>query len=150
MNCAPNSAGVLIVGYGNRMRSDDGVGPRAAQRLAGLGYDALEEHQLTPELAERVSSARLVIFIDADVAAPPGEIAVTRLAAAPGFPPVTRHFCSPPELLSLARELYGGAPPAAMIGIGGECFDWGEAISECAARGLELAVTEARRLAGGR
>ena len=46
---------VLIIGYGNPLRADDGVGWQAARRLAELRQDEFVEtlalHQLTPELA---------------------------------------------------------------------------------------------------
>jgi hydrogenase maturation protease len=147
MRHAPDSAGVLIVGYGNRVRSDDGAGPCAARRLFELGYNAIEAHQLTPELAEEISSAGFVIFVDADVTTAPGEIRVEAVAPEPGLAPITRHSCTPAELLTLARELYGGAPEAALIRIGAASFDFGESISEAAGHAVELAVAEAGRLA---
>jgi hypothetical protein len=49
---------VLIIGYGNPLRTDDGLGWRAAYRLAASLKDApveaLAVHQLTPELGEAI------------------------------------------------------------------------------------------------
>ena len=45
----------LIIGYGNPLRGDDGIGPAAAALLAGDAADGAEVlacHQLLPELAE--------------------------------------------------------------------------------------------------
>lgn len=67
---------VLIVGYGNPLRRDDGVGWYAAQRLShelsGEQAEVIACHQLMPELAERISQTDLVIFIDAAVGTSPG------------------------------------------------------------------------------
>ena len=67
------STRLLVIGYGNTLRGDDGVGPRAAEAIATLalpGVRALVCPLLTPELAEAVSQAGVVIFVDAAVDAP--------------------------------------------------------------------------------
>ena len=67
---------VLIIGYGNPLRTDDGLGWQAVQRLAAslkhAPVEALAVHQLTPELGESIRSAGLVIFIDASHEGQPG------------------------------------------------------------------------------
>ncbi|MFI5043071.1 MAG: hydrogenase maturation protease, partial [Acidimicrobiales bacterium] len=74
------AGGVLVIGYGNTLRSDDGVGWHAAALLAEdprlAGVEVLAVHQLTPELALDMSRATLVILIDAGADDPPGAIAV--------------------------------------------------------------------------
>ena len=47
---------VLVIGYGSPLRGDDAAGPLAARQLAQRGFEAIEAHQLTPELAEKVAS----------------------------------------------------------------------------------------------
>jgi Ni,Fe-hydrogenase maturation factor len=85
---APGDAagGVLVIGYGNTLRSDDGVGWHAAALLAGdrrlAGAEILAVHQLTPELALDFSRASLVILIDASADDPPGTISVRPLDVA--------------------------------------------------------------------
>ncbi len=87
---APGSpaGGVLVIGYGNALRSDDGVGWHAAALLADdprlAGAEVLALHQLSPELALDMSRASLVILVDAGVDDPPGTIAVLRPAGAGG------------------------------------------------------------------
>ena len=62
-------ARVLIVAYGNPMRSDDGIAWRAADALAPKvsesDVEILRLHQLTPELADAVRNFGTVIFVDA-------------------------------------------------------------------------------------
>jgi hydrogenase maturation protease len=128
----------LVVGYGNALRSDDGVGPRAADLLAAdprlAGADVLARHQLTPELALDMSRASLVVLVDARATARPGEITVRRLEAAGearagAGPGPSWHHVGPAELLALARELYGAAPPAFVVSVGAADLGPGETLS---------------------
>ena len=76
--------GVLIVGYGNPLRSDDGVGWHAAETLAAdprlEGAHVLTVHQLPPELAVELGEATLAVLVDARMGEPPGSISVTHVA----------------------------------------------------------------------
>ena len=77
--------GALIIGYGNVLRSDDGIGWHVAEHLAADarfdGVTVLQRHQLTPELALDVSRADLVALVDATQDRPAGTFAIERLAA---------------------------------------------------------------------
>jgi hydrogenase maturation protease len=117
---------VLILGYGNPLRGDDGVGWHAVQllleRSVELDATVTSYHQLMPELAEAVSKAERVIFIDARVGPTPGTVEVCQVAAgAPGYPTLSHHL-GPATLLALARGLYGRAPEAWILTITGESF----------------------------
>ena len=60
---------VLIVAYGNPLRSDDGVAWRAAdilaEKLSASDVEILRLHQLAPELADTLRGFDRVIFVDA-------------------------------------------------------------------------------------
>ena len=60
---------ILLLCYGNPLRRDDGVGWVIGERLAEMLREDVADvrvlHQLTPELAEPISRAGAVIFIDA-------------------------------------------------------------------------------------
>ena len=63
----------LIIGYGNTLRGDDGAGPRVAEAVAALNYPGVRTlvcPLLTPELADPISRAGAVLFVDAAVDAP--------------------------------------------------------------------------------
>lgn len=134
----------LIIGFGNPLRQDDGLGWRAAQLLQARADDAAEVltcHQLTPELAAKLSGARLAIFLDASVDQPPGTIRerVVQPAGCGSF----SHHLSPAELLGLARRVNHEACTAVLItggifeaGFGDRLTQSGE---ECAARMAESA-----------
>lgn len=123
---------VLIVAYGNPLRCDDGLAWRAAEELSkqNLGPDVqvVTAHQLTPELAESVSQASSVIFIDAAQSGVPGEIVLTPLLPQTQSSVFTHDF-SPSAILSLSEELYGKCPEAHSLSLVGECFDHGEELS---------------------
>lgn len=58
----------LIIGYGNELRSDDGVGQRVSDTVATWklpNVRALSVFQLTPELTENLATVNVAIFVDA-------------------------------------------------------------------------------------
>jgi Ni,Fe-hydrogenase maturation factor len=60
-----------VIGYGNTLRTDDGVGPYVATAVASWGLPGVVSvgvHQLTPELSELLASAELAVFVDARLA----------------------------------------------------------------------------------
>lgn len=128
----------LIIGYGNPIRGDDAVGLRVAEAARAAGCNAIAVLQLLPELAEPVSQASRVLFIDCDIRLAPGQVAISEPEAAAGWHAPT----SPAGLLELARELYSQAPPALCIGIGPETLELGETLSPI----VQKALPEALRL----
>ena len=152
------AARVLIVGYGNPLRSDDGVGQVVAERLMAdprlAGAEIRAAHQLTPELAMDASHAAVMVLIDAADGVPPGEVVVRRLArpgregqadggqagrTEEGGPPLTHHV-DPASLVALAAELWGSAPMTLMVGIGPASFDLGDALTPVVEAAVPVAV----------
>jgi len=143
--------GLLVIGYGNTLRRDDGVGPKVAEAVEALalpGVRALVRPLLTPELAEAVSRAGVVIFVDAAVDAP-REVQMRRLAPAASSQ-VMAHAASPATLLALARDVFGRAPEAWWLTIPVEDLALGEELSPLAQRGFERAVEEIKKRAAER
>ena len=141
-------ARVLILGYGNPLRSDDGVGWHAAVQLfraiAIPEVEVLPCHQLTPDLAEPVSRAELVLFLDGARPGKGGEFHCEEVTATEGSPSFTHHL-SPGLLLAIARDLYGAYPRAWLLTICGSRFDAGDSLSpevEAALRPLTVRVRE--------
>jgi len=134
-------SGLLVIGYGNTLRQDDGVGPRVAEAVAALalpGVRTLACALLTPELAEVVSQAEVVIFVDAAVDAP-REVRLRELAPAANSQ-VMAHATSPATLLGLARDIFGHAPKAWWLTIPVTNLGIGEEFSPLAQRGFDRAV----------
>ena len=128
--------GVVVVGYGNVMRTDDGFGWHAAARLADdprlAGVEILQRHQLTPELALDISTAALVVLIDATTGLPPGEFTVERVRRSRGTPNSWSHHLSPATLVSLSDELYGSAADVVVVSCGVQSLDVGDRLSSVA------------------
>jgi len=129
-------AQILIIGYGNPLRSDDGFGWRAAQKLATLlpesSFEVLVRQQLTPDLAESVSHFPLVIFVDAAVDLLPGELRIEEIRRPTGDESDTHslsHSVTPGTLLGWTGELYAKFPDGYCISVGGENFAEGESMS---------------------
>ena len=141
---------LLVIGYGNTLRRDDGVGPKVVEAVAALnlpGVRTLACPLLTPELAETLSQARLVIFVDAAVDAP-REVQLRKLAPADSSQ-IMAHAASPATMLALARDVFGHAPEAWWLTIPVENIGIGEELSAFTRRGLETALEEIERLAKG-
>lgn len=124
-------ADVLVIGYGNPLRGDDGVGCLVAEEVAKHIFDPESKvkvvacHQLNPELAEAVAETRAVIFVDASVDLSPGEVKVSNIAPDRFSPATITHHMKPSALLATASELFGQAPPAKAVAIGAVSFDMG-------------------------
>jgi hydrogenase maturation protease len=141
-------AGLLVVGYGNSLRRDDGVGPKVAEAVAALGLpgvQALACALLTPELAEPVSRAGAVIFVDAAVDAP-RKVQMRTLAPA-ATSQLIAHAANPATLLALARDVFSHAPEAWWLTIPVEDLGIGEELSPLAQRGFDLAVEQVKKWA---
>lgn len=132
-------ARVLIIGYGNPLRSDDGLGWYAAVQLfrsaASREVEVLPCHQLTPDLADAVSRSETVLFLDSTHEGAPGELRCNEIKAVEGHPSFTHHL-SPQDLLGIAGELYGSFPHAWLLTICGKNFGAGETLSAEVARRL--------------
>lgn len=123
---------MLIIGYGNPLRTDDAIGQCIARLMEDrLKYETLHvitAYQLTPELVQPIRDAQLVIFIDARVGAVPGKIIWENVE--PHFSAsVFTHNVSPSTLLGAAQELYGVKPAAILISIIGANFEFGSDLS---------------------
>jgi hydrogenase maturation protease len=124
---------VLVIGYGNTLRTDDGVGRLAAERLADDprldGVKVIGRHQLTPELALDVSRAALVVFVDASSRPPAGIFLVEPMERTGRHGAGWSHHLDPPSLLDLSGELYGRVPAAFIVSMGVESVLLGDRLS---------------------
>lgn len=110
---------VLILGYGNTLRRDDALGIYAAHALHDFyctdgGIRVLATSQLTFDLAEDISQAQMILFIDAAAAGLPGDIHSEEIQPADEKVRFTHHW-TPRTLLMLSKQLYGRAPYAVIL-----------------------------------
>lgn len=132
---------VLVIGYGNTLRQDDGAGPIVAERIDALRMPqvhALACPQLSPEHVPLVADSELAVFIDACVDGS-SEVQL-RPAIASASSQVTAHALEPATLLALARDVFGRTPPAWILTIPAVALGFGENLSPVARVGVESAV----------
>jgi hydrogenase maturation protease len=150
MTTLPEPGGVLVIGYGNELRRDDGVGPWVARQLVALGLPEVRVrilHQLVPELAAELAETRLAIFIDAQIGPSQEEaVALERLVPSENSE-VLGHRVDPRALLTLA-SVYGRAPMAILVSVAGEDFGLGEGLSDFAAVNARRALCLVQNLIG--
>lgn len=142
---------LLVIGYGNTLRGDDGVGPVVARDVAALNdprVSALECVLLTPELAEPVSKARQVVFVDATIEVS-DEVTLREVVPAASSQ-LLGHSANPATMLALARDVFGRSPRAWLIAIPVRDLAAGEVLSETAQRGRRTAIKMILDLLEGR
>lgn len=144
---SPPISRLLVIGYGNTLRRDDGVGPKVADAVAAVALPDVQTlacPQLTPELAEPISQAHLVIFVDAAMDSP-REVRFRKLTPA-GSSQIMAHAADPSTMLALARDVFGRAPEAWWLTIPVEELGFGEELSALAETGLETALSRIQAL----
>jgi hydrogenase maturation protease len=123
----------LILGIGNSLRGDDGLGKAVVEdlvRTCKLSGTIQAVHQLTPELALLLAGASLGIIIDASREGEPGEIRVHSLSSAFRAHRVAEtHATTPEDLAALTHALYSCCPPLVVISMTGADFGFGEQFS---------------------
>ena len=140
----------LVIGYGNTLRSDDGAGQKVAEKIAQWELPevrSLAVHQLTPELAEDISQADAVIFIDAVATNSENSISVQiRQLQVADDDTSLGHSCNPRSLLSVTQVLYGKVIKAYWVLIPAVNFDFSEELSSLTQRGIDIALNQVKQI----
>lgn len=131
----------LVVGFGNPLRSDDGLGSVVATDVGRrLDVDVLTPQQLLPEHTDVLRRARSVVFVDASTGVDaPGHVTCTVLQ--PAGRPGLGHVITPADLLGLTRLAYGTAPTAWLITVAGERFEFGTQLSPAVLAAVPTVIT---------
>ena len=147
--CVPPRIGLpaLVMGIGNVLQGDDGVGVHAIRRLQGLLHDCdgltlYDAGTLGTTLLIEIEQADRLIFIDAmRMGAPPGTV---RCFAGDDMDRWLRrvkagsvHEVGLSELLDLARLRERLPERRALVGIEPGYIGWGDALSEPVAAALD-------------
>lgn len=150
---------IVILGIGNLLKGDDGVGVRVIEALAARD-DLPPEVELIdggtggPTLLIHFEGARALILIDAvNLAAPPGTIRPFGLeeieSTAGEAAPFSLHDVGILSMLDLARRLDRLPPRVRIVGIQPDRFDLGDRLSEAVAAAVSQAAEAVlRELAG--
>ncbi|PSB02744.1 hydrogenase maturation protease [Merismopedia glauca] len=135
----------LVIGYGNTLRSDDGVGFLVAEEVAEWNLPNLRSlavHQLLPELAAEIAQVEEVFFIDAweDLGNEHHDRPRLERLQPNASPCSLDHSWSPSVLLHLASTLYHSDPVAYQILIPARQFDFGTSLSAIAKDGMDWSL----------
>lgn len=145
----------LILACGNSLRGDDGAALHVLDHLRKRLCDdpAIDFHfqqQWTPELAEPISRAATVIFVDAAVGMPSGSIAWRQLQPSTSTALQNSHHATPEALLMLAEQLYGKQPRQAfLVTIAGAAFELNENLSDTIRGAIPLSAELIEKLLFG-
>ena len=135
----------LLLGYGNPDRQDDGVAWHVMHTLAlQLGLPASDSYedefppndrldldfqlQLTPEMAEQLSRAERVCFVDAHTGSQTSDVQLVPLSTEFQHSPFTHHL-TPQTLLALCQTLYSKTPQAFLLSVRGHRFEFERQLS---------------------
>ena len=144
-------APVLIFGYGNPARGDDGLGPRFVELMQSMRkhahFDTITDYQLQVEHALDLMHRKQVIFVDASVsAANPFEFTPVLPSRDNSY---TSHAMTPAALLAVYERVCDQAlPQARLLSIRGYAFELGKPISPRAQTNLDQAARFLRELLG--
>lgn len=138
---------ILIIGYGNPLRRDDGFGWHVAHALqaktVASDIEIIACRQLTPDLAEPLSRAQYGIFIDAVARGAPGVLSVQMVQKQALGSVRLSHHSSPQDLIAGAETWYGSGPRASyLISVSANDFGFGESMSDHVAQIVPLAIKE--------
>lgn len=133
---------MLVLGYGNPGRGDDGLGPRIAEEVEALGLSGVwadADYQLQIEDSVALSEADIAVFVDAARDGDDG-FRVCRLEPRPRTR-FSSHMLDPEALLAITRQSFGSAPRAWLVAVRGYGFDLTESFTEGARRNYRAALS---------
>lgn len=136
---------ILLYGYGNPGRQDDGLGNAFIDRIEewikenNLDYIELDSnYQLNIEDAEAISDKDLVIFIDASVE-DLSDFCVSRVTKESEVT-YTTHAASPGYIVDLCKQIYSEVPPTYLLHIKGYEWAFKEGLTKQAIENLDKAL----------
>ncbi|MBN1962503.1 MAG: hydrogenase maturation protease [Deltaproteobacteria bacterium] len=120
---------ILLYGFGNPGRQDDGLGVALVdelERLAIPNCSFEQNYQLNAEDALLISKFDIVIFVDASLRVENYSITPLTPALEIGF---TTHAMNPASVVALCKELYGVLPQCYLFELHGCEWEMHEGIS---------------------
>ncbi len=138
---------ILIYGYGNPGRQDDGLGNAFVQRMEDwvekeklAGFEFESNYQLNIEDAANIAGKDLVVFVDASQE----EIDDFQLTPVNESAKVTftTHAASPGYIFNLCREMFDHTPAAYLLHIKGYEWEFREGLTKKAEINLEKSLEE--------
>ncbi len=138
---------MLVIGVGNDLRRDDGVGRVVAstiEEMALPGVRVMTRSQLVPELVEEIAGSDRVVVVDASI----DSVSLTARLAEAGTDPAMTHHGSPEALVSLARTIGLAMPDVYVVGVPAADLGLGEGLTPPTAALVSEAVETVLALLG--
>jgi hydrogenase maturation protease len=125
---------VLVIGYGNPTRVDDGVGYHVAEEFKNTTYDrdlvdVIATRELMPSVIQPASRGGLVIFINVTTMGKPGTVREQEVSPEEHLDGILNCELTPASLLSACQVVYKRCPAAVLLSITGEDFGFGGQLS---------------------
>jgi len=143
MNQKPS---ILIFGYGNPGRQDDGLGAAFIDRMeqwvennAFQNITLDTNYQLNIEDAEQIAAFDHVCFVDASIE-PIEQFSFTKVEPSDAKVEFTMHAVSPAFVLDLCQKLFSKTPETWLLHLKGYHWEFEEKLSEEAKTNLEAAL----------
>ncbi len=137
---------ILIYGYGNPGRQDDGLGAGFVElaekwieenKIANVDTDC--NYQLNIEDAAVVSEYDMVIFVDASIINDIDDFKLEKISPDNAQIEFTMHAVSVGYVIDLCKKIYNKTPEAYILHIKGYDFDFKEELSEKAKTNMKEA-----------
>ena len=143
-------ARILVLGYGNPGRQDDGLGPAAAEAVEQLGLPGVTvevNYLLNIEDAADAAEHDAVLFLDAAATgSEPFAIRTVHPAEEAAF---TSHIVKPEVIMAICRKHFDRTPPAWLMAIRGYEFELQEGLTDPARANLDQAIAHLRSWLAG-
>ena len=137
---------LLIYGYGNPGRQDDGIGARFVEMVdAWIEQEKLTDiftdcnYQLNIEDSAVVADYETVIFVDASVVEEVEDYKLETIQPNDATIEFTMHAVSTSYVIDLCRKLYGKTPQAYVLHVKAYEFDFKEELTPKATLNMEAA-----------
>jgi hydrogenase maturation protease len=133
---------VVIIGYGNLGRQDDGLGFMMAEGIDALGLPSVTSEadmQLQIEDAATISEHDIAIFVDAEIAGPE-PFSVKRIKPSPEIS-FTSHSVTPESIIAICEDHLKHTPQAWLVGIRGYSFEFCEGLPPKAQKNYDAAFS---------
>lgn len=144
---------ILIYGFGNPGRQDDGLGPEFVHRMEAWAatkqldeFDIDSNYQLNIEDALEIAAYEVVVFADATVEEHVSDFRLDILDPEKETVKYTLHAASPGYILELCQEMYGKKPRTYLLRMKGYEWELAEGLTAQAGKNLETALAHFKKV----
>lgn len=121
---------ILVIGYGNTTRSDDGAGVRVAEILAEenlAGVEVRTMQQLHVDLVEELGGFDMIVLVDASEISE--DVRLEKVEAKQSVDVHSSHHLGPATLAALSEQLFQKKLNLYVCQVEAENFDFGDTLS---------------------